>query len=568
MLKQTKKLISILSFCAIIMISGGLTAQDLATSIKLTKSEQFDAAKDAYGKLIAAQPSNGDNYFYFGENYILSFFADTIAVLLVDVADPAKALFQKGTEVDPENPLCYIGLAKVALLRGDTSAGTYLRIALSKFPSKTNKTSTLSPEKQALAYAKIAEAMIQAKVLNVAKAIEMMDKAGLLDAKNPEIFLIWGDVYLENNDGSNAISKYKIAQELDPQSPSAKVRLGRLWVRARNWNDAISYYNEAIAIDASFAPAYVELGAIYMRANQPAKAKENFEKYLQLSSSISAKIKYLSVLLDLKDYATAITIALEIKQIDPTRNDINRALAYCYFETKNYLKALEYIEMFFKNAVPAKIINSDYVYYGDILAKNKKDSLAIIQYKIALELEPDNFDMYSSIAESYKNMKRNDICIEWYEKKRGLQKMTLVDYYKLGTTYYSSAVITLAEKDYKMADSCFAEITKTRPEFQQGKAFLWRGRCNSSLDPEGTKGLANIYYENYIKIAISDSVKNAKDLVESYKYFQYYYTKINDYCTAIKYIERIIWTDPEDKYATDIPMWKDILTDYSKKCIK
>jgi tetratricopeptide (TPR) repeat protein len=565
MLNFIKKAGSIWSFVAIMLVSASLSAQDLPASIKLTQSENFDAAKAAYEKLIAAQPTNGDNYFYLGENYISSFFADTISVALAEVTGPAKAAFQKGTEVDPENPLCYVGLAKIALMTRDTAAARYLKEAFGKLPSKTNKTSTVSIEKQALTYAKAAEAMIQSKLKTVAKALEMVQKAAELDPKNPEIFLIWGDVYMENNEGSLAKAKYNISQELNPNSPAAKLRVGKLWVRARNWADAISSYNEAIAIDPNFAPAYVELGAIYMRANQPAKAKEYFEKYLALSSNIGAKIKYLSVLLELKDYVTAITIALEIQKIDPSRNDINRALAYCYFETKAYPKALESMEIFFKNANPEKVINSDYVYYGNILQKNGKDSLAVEQFKLALEKNPENYDLYTNIAEGYKGMKKTALAVEWYNKKKAAGKMVISDYYRLGMLYYNIAVVSTLPEDWKNADTTFAEVAKLKPDYMQGKAYLWRGRCNSSLDLEGTLGLANPHYLNYIQYAKVDSVKNAKELVEAYDYFQFYYLKQKDYCNAKLYVERILWTDPEGKFA-DIPKFKDLLLDYTKNC--
>ncbi len=568
MLNLKSKMKTALILSLTLLLSGSLMAQDLAQGIKLTRSEQFDAAKSVFDKLIAAEPNNGDNYFYYGENYLMSHFADTISVLLTDVTGPAAQLFKKGTELDPENPLCYIGLGKVALMTGATAdAVNNFNMALSKLPSKTNKTSTLSPERQALTYAKIAEAMIQPKIKTTAKALELVTKAGELDTKNPEIFLIWGDVFLENNDGSSAIAKYKVAQELDPQSPSAKLRLGKLWVRARNWTEAINYYNEAIEIDASFAPAYVELGAIYMRAGQAAKAKTYFEKYLELSNAISAKVKYLSVLLELKDYTAAIPVALEIKQADPNRNDISRALAYCYFETKNYAKALEYMELFFANAKPEKIINSDYVYYGDILSKNKKDSLAILQYTKVLELDSTAYEMYSNIAESHKSMKNNEKAVEWYNKKKVLGKMTVVDWYKFGMLYYNIAAVSMQEADWKMADTIFAEITSTRPDFMGGKSHLWRGRCNSNLDTDLSKGLANIHYQNYIQIAVADSVKNAKDLIEAYDYFQYYYLKNKDYCNAKLYVERILWTDPEGKIA-DIPKFQDLLSEYTKNCQK
>jgi tetratricopeptide (TPR) repeat protein len=556
---QSKRFFGALCLGTFLLLNIGVHAQStLASAIKLTKSEQFDAAKDVYDKLIVAEPNNGDNYFYYGENYILSHFSDTIAVTLNDVSESAKALFRKGTQVDPENPLCYVGLAKVALLTGDTSATSNFKLALSKFPSKTNKASTLSPAKQALTYAKMAETMIQAEVQNVTKPLELMDKAGALDAQNPEIFLIWGDVFLQNNDGSSAITKYKTAQELDPQSPSAKLRLGKLWGRARNWNEAIKYYQEALKIDSTFAPAYVELGAIYMMAGKKEVAKQYFEKYLKLASTIRAKVKYLSVLIDLKDYATAIPFALEIKSADPGRNDMNRALAYCYYETKDYAKAREYINTFFKNTTPDKTIVSDWTYRGKIETKLKNDSVAIDFYKTALNLDTLNYDIYSDIANGYSNMKKFNDAALWYEKKISRKVATYSDYFQLGKVYYQL-------QDYVKSDTTFSYITENKPEFMQGKAFLYRGRAHTNIDITGELGLANPFYEKYISIAKTDSVKNARELIEAYDYFQFYYLKVKDYCKAKYYTEHILSTDPEGKIA-DVPKFKDLLIEYTKKC--
>jgi hypothetical protein len=79
--------------------------------------------------------------------------------------------------------------------------------------------------------------------------------------------------------------------------------------------------------------------------------------------------------------------------------------------------------------------------------------------------------------------------------------------------------------------------------------------------------MANPYYEKFIEFAKTDSVKNAAELAEAYDYFQYFYVKNKDYCMAKLYVERILWTDPNGKYA-DIPKFTDLLADYTKNCPK
>src|SRR5690242_10080495 len=79
-------------------------AQTIADALKLTESEQYEAATDVYKKLIAAEPNKADYYYYFGENY-----------LLADNSDSALAIFKAGQQIDKNNPLLMIGIAKYDL---------------------------------------------------------------------------------------------------------------------------------------------------------------------------------------------------------------------------------------------------------------------------------------------------------------------------------------------------------------------------------------------------------------------------------------------------------------------
>ena len=152
----------------------------------------------------------------------------------------------------------------------------------------------------------------------------------------------------------------KMAQELAPKSPAAKLRLGNLWIRAKNYTEAIGYYKEGIAIDSTFAPAYLELGKLYSKANQLDKSLYYFKKYDEMSTNISAKIKYVNVLMESKKYDEALTKLNEISKSDTSRNDLNRAFAISYYETTKYDKALISSENFFKKATPDKIKVIDY----------------------------------------------------------------------------------------------------------------------------------------------------------------------------------------------------------------
>ena len=89
-------------------------AQDLNSATLLTRSEQYDDAAAMLQQLIQKEPANSKNYFYLGENYLANYYADTISNSLTVAANAAKDVYQKGVDANANDPLNYIGLAKVA----------------------------------------------------------------------------------------------------------------------------------------------------------------------------------------------------------------------------------------------------------------------------------------------------------------------------------------------------------------------------------------------------------------------------------------------------------------------
>jgi tetratricopeptide (TPR) repeat protein len=81
-----------------------VSAQTLKDAIRLTVNEQYEEATGTFKALLQKEPANATNYYYFGKNYIQQ-----------EELDSARAIFQKGTEVDAKNPLNFIGLGEVLL---------------------------------------------------------------------------------------------------------------------------------------------------------------------------------------------------------------------------------------------------------------------------------------------------------------------------------------------------------------------------------------------------------------------------------------------------------------------
>jgi tetratricopeptide (TPR) repeat protein len=518
MLKYSKPLcFAILFFLATVF---QLQAQTLQEAIRLTKSEQFKKAASTYKQLIRENPNNGDIYYYYGKYFLKRFFSDTLNIVYKEMADSAKLVFNQGTQQDAANPLNFVGLGQLELLgNSKTGAQGEFAKAVALMPSKANKAIKMAPERQAVVLIEMAECYVTANVRDTAAVFGYLRAAEKLDKKNPNLFIVRGDVYFYLlNDGSKAISNYNQAQALDPTSPEAKLKVGQLWLRARQYTTALNYYQEVVKMDSTFAPAYRELGSLLARAGRQEEAKKNFYKFLELSKNTSARKQFVNTLIDLKDYQEAIVQLNEIKKVDNNDNDVNRALAYSYFETQQYEKGLTFIKTFIANAPADKVRALDYAYYGRLLAKMKMDSLAPEQLMKAYSLDTSKVDIISEAALCWTKVKKYDKARDLYELKIGLKRGIPMDYYNLGKVYYSLM-------DYTKADTNLAIFNQLQADYIPG--YSWRARTKSNLDVKTEKGLNTTGYATpvYLKIldmTQSDTVKYMKDRFEAFDYLAYY----------------------------------------------
>jgi tetratricopeptide (TPR) repeat protein len=509
-----------------LVISTSAFSQTLPEAIKKTTNEQFEKADADFKKLVAAQPNNGEIYFYYGENFFKQ-----------GNFEQANANYQKGAEVNATNPLPYVGLGKVFWYQNkatDAKANFY-------------KATTLAGGKNVTVLLKIAEAYIKAETKDFAEANKLLDQAQKLEPKNPEVFLLKGDAFLEqSNDGSKAIANYEEAAKLNPKSADANLRIGQLWNRAKNYPAALEYYKKAKLIDSSYAPAYREMAEIYGRAGKNKDAVANYKRYLELNNDCGARAYYAGFLLESKSYAESIEAAKEALKCDTNNVYTYRYLAYAYYEVipADYTAGLENSNKFFAKAqakAGTKLISKDYEYHAKHLSKTGKDSLAILDYMKAMELEPEKVELLGDIAAAYTKMKKYNDAIATYNKKIELGKAGINDYFGLARTYYYA-------KDFVNSDSAASQMIRLKPELSFG--YFWRARANAAQDPDTEKGLAKPYYELFIsKIKPEEVEKNKKDLSEAYTYLAVYYAKKKDCANSTLYFKKVLEVDPNNSQA-------------------
>ena len=588
-----------------ILISGfsfNIKAQDLATATLLTKSEQYDKAKDMLQQLIQKEPTNSKNYFFQGENYLLDYFADTISNSLAVAAKSAKEIYQKGVDANASDPLNYIGLAKVAFFQGDNKTAAEMRAKAKSFllPYKNIKKISPPAPEYAYALAKIAESYIKDNKVDTSQALPLVREAIKINNKDKDVYLIAGDIYILLNDGSKAIYNYNQAQFADPTSPTANMKIGNIYVKGRALQQAIPYYEEAIKLNANYAPAYRELGQVYLLAQRFDQAKENFKKYLDLTAgNIPAKIKYVNALFYAKDYDGVITNVEDIFKVDKSRTYMNRIAGYSCYEKNppDYDKALAYMETLFKTVAPERILWKDYHYMARILVKKNQNypkmaddlSLAVQnldkeksklasatvaaektrlkasvddmtskvaaqnavlakmnaeidrafgEYAKVLTMKPGDKSLLSEMAANYNLFRRYDGVAKTLTKMLDPAKDNTEDLFKIGRAYYNG-------EKYKTADSVFTAITVKTPGYIP--AYQWIANTYSKMDPDLKQGLAKPKFEKLIDIAKTDSIKNEAAMMDGFSYLSYYYMMNKNFSRSKDYYNRMINLDPNNK---------------------
>ncbi len=550
MMSNSRKTVLVIVLMLVFPFLSEVRTQDLKAAIRLMRGEQFKAAASAYKALLNQNPADGEVYYYYGENFINQYFSDTSNNSLKEISDSARIIFQLGVEKDPANPLNFVGMGEISMLNKDkTAALDYYAKATALLPSKANKSIIMDPVRQANVRIRMANGYVRAGIKDTAQIFSLLKIAEKLDPKNFELFIVKGDAYIVLlNDGSNAITNYNIAQSLNPQSPAAKLRIGQLWMRAKQYKSALTYYDDAIKIDSNYAPAYKERGFLLAKANRNDEARRDFGRFLRLSAGNTyARIQFVNILFDLQDYKDAINQLNEVYKVDSLNNDLNRALAYAYFETAQYDKALYFSRKFFANEKPERIRAADYIYYGRILARNKQDEQAYENLLKGFELDSTKPELLSEAALCLTKVKKYDKAIEIYQKKILLKKAAPMDYYNLGKIFYNV-------RDFQQADTNLAIFNQLQPEHIAG--FVWRARTKSNIDSTSKQGFAKPIYEIILAKTQSDTAKYAKERMESFYYLAYYnflqyaQTKNKDYAVqAMIYSNKVLAIDPKDEKA-------------------
>ncbi|MDR3667172.1 MAG: tetratricopeptide repeat protein [Ignavibacteriaceae bacterium] len=511
---------------SLLFIYSSASGQSIDIGKKFLKNESFSKAEQDF-KSLATQNNDPEAWYYLGETYFEK-----------ENFDSAKIAYQNGIKSKSDFGLNYAGLAKVL----------YNEKNIPEADKNIAEAMKIADEKNVKILQAVADAYINGgKDLSI-KAKDIIDQAIAANKKSKKKdkmnFILLGNMYNVENNGSAAVENYKKAIDID-SSAEAFVSIGKIFEIIRNYGEAELSYQQAMKVEPDYSVAYKGLAELMFTEHKYSEAIDNWKKYIALSENTPENLKRLINYVYLsKDYKSAIELINEFLQNDSRNSYMLHMLAYSYTQLNDVNNGIPAFNKYFSVAKDSEIVESDYEYYSKLLVTAKQDSLAIIQLQKAISMDTSKTaELSGNLAGEYFKLKKWDNVISSYNTKIKLTGgLSPKEYFDLGRAYY-------LDSNWVQADSAFSKITQAQPELIIG--YVWRARSNAQLDISSEKGLAKPFYEKVVSIGEKDSLKNKADLLDAYHYLGYYYYLQKDNATAKSYFQRALMLSPDDPVALD-----------------
>jgi tetratricopeptide (TPR) repeat protein len=498
-------------------------AQSLEEGIKMVGYERYEKARQELAPLAAG---NARANYYLG-----------LAELGLEHTDAAAAIFSKF----PDDPANMAGSARVAFIRKNPAEGMRLAQAV---VAKAKK-------KDWEHFRFAADAITYTEGGDIQQAISWY-KTALQRNDNWEVRIGLGDAYRKTSGGGGeAMNNYEYVTGKYPNNSLAHSRVGSLWYGARKYDLALEAWQKAKNADPANPLPYRDLANAYFYSGKYDLARQNVEQYLELSDkSCDDRIQHANLLYLTKEYDAAIGKMQEIISTCGEKPYMYRVIGYSQYESKNYDEALQAMRTFFVKQDPAKVLPSDYLYYGRIMMQtgNPDSADVYLARAVAADTARDKSETYRQIAEGFKDMKTDTgyaIAGSWYARLVAENPDAApLDYYYWGFWNYYG-------RKYEEAAKAFEAMEAKYPD--QPSATYWRGRAAAAMDPEAKEGIAVPHYTKWLDIPNSDgySKKNA-DLMQAYQYLALYHYNKSEKAETQKYLDLITAIEPDNKFVKQV----------------
>ena len=195
-------------------------------------------------------------------------------------------------------------------------------------------------------------------------------------------------------DQPGAIAKYESILKVAPRLGAAYNNLGLIYFQQRDYRQAIAILEKGLAVDPKMASAAALLGISFYEAGDYAKARARLEAALRSNpKDNNAELFLANDLIKLGDLEAAARHLQELARREPNDQEVFYLLGEVYMKLSE--KALTRL-----NAIDS---NSVYVHEmsGEIMESMKNYDGAVIEYKKAIEMAPQQAGTHYKLGNTY-----------------------------------------------------------------------------------------------------------------------------------------------------------------------
>ncbi len=465
----------ILSLFAAAALAASAQSQGYKDGIEYYNAGQFENAKTILNNTLN-NPGT--------DKSLALYFLGQIA-LAQDDKQAAKNFFEKGIAADEKCGYNYVGLGALDLINGQTSQAN----------DNFKKAQGLAKKDNELIVA-IARAYYNADPVKYAADIEKTLNKARKSSKyqEPAIYILEGDMLADQKDWGQAAGKYEMAITYDQDNPEGYVKYANTYFNI-NKDYAIGKLEELYNRAPNSALATRELAEKYYQGHHWNKAADLYGKYIQNPNHFPEdKARYSVLLYWGNKYDQSKKVAQEILANDPSNFLMQRMVFLNDAALKNYDAAAAEADKFINNHPDGRFSANDFTTYYDVLIELGQDSLAVIQYEKAVNLEPENVDLISGLSSAYTKVKDYPKAADTYATYLNkLEEPKSNDYFDAARRYLNASATFAAEdsvlrKEYSEKGIEYIDKTIERatpnPTLYQFKARLYIAGNNNHVNQE------------------------------------------------------------------------------------
>jgi tetratricopeptide (TPR) repeat protein len=198
----------------------------------------------------------------------------------------------------------------------------------------------------------------------------------------------------QSGDIAGAISKYQSILAVAPNLGPAYNNLGALYLRQHQYPKAVAILKQGLEVDRSMYSATILLGIAYYEEGDYRQARQPLETAVRANPKDNNAELYLAKdLIKLEDFGLAATHLQELTKREPKNQEIWYMLGNVYMQLSE--AALAKVDAIDPNSVLSHEIR------GDIMSSMKNFDGALVEYKKAVDLAPQQSGTHYKLGNAY-----------------------------------------------------------------------------------------------------------------------------------------------------------------------